>query len=385
MKRLDDLNRTERFFTSTLLGGLFFHNGLSGVREFLEWFINEKEVLLHVVGEPTSKIPFILPAVVPEHIEVNTEFNTKRDIKHYHQSLTDHDGVNPSQKQNVPDMVIIYGETLIVIEGKFFVSGQSPSDIDQQLFLQKEEIQLMIDYLNPQIKYWLHVYLGPTTINLVNCDLQLTWKEIEQFSAKLLGDGHYITERLHNANHRYFATKASSSDKSHYSGKCSLPEIIRLCESEGEQIIVGFEGGINRLTSSDYKNFVNRDFKWDQTNNLSGKTRSNWLDGALFLKTINQLAQGSNAISKDRILNSAPKSRNYIDTANLNEINTLCNTHREKILIGFTGGKASLQSASMKELESRKFKYDFKNELQGKKTLSNWINGKVFQDIISQK
>ncbi len=37
MKRLDDINRTERYFTSTLLGGLLLHNKLDGTRKFLNW------------------------------------------------------------------------------------------------------------------------------------------------------------------------------------------------------------------------------------------------------------------------------------------------------------------------------------------------------------
>jgi hypothetical protein len=300
MKRLDDLNRTERYFTSTLFGGLLIHNDLLGVKKFLTWLIKEKEVFLHKVGDLNDKTLFILPVIVPEHIEVNTEFNTKRDLKYYNKPLADLDVLNFSERQNVPDVIIIYGEVLIVIEGKFFVSGQSASVIDQQLRMQKEEITLMIDYLKPQIKYWLHIFLGPNYINLSNCDLQLTWKEIEVFSKELLGDNHYITERLHYANVRYFE-------------------------------------------------------------------------------------KNNNSVSKSTNLNTPTKSRNYADTADFDEIKTLCRTHRENILVGFTGGKSGLHVTQMKELERRKFKYDFKNKLQGKKSMSNWINGLAFHDIITQK
>ena len=385
MKRLDDLNRTERYFTSTLFGGLLIHNDLLGVRKFLTWLINEKEVFLHVVGDPNAKPRFVLPVAVPEHIEVNTEFNTKRDLKYYNKPSTDLDVSNFSERQNVPDVIIIYGEALIVIEGKFFVSGQTATVIDQQLQMQKEEIELMIDYLKPQIKYWLHIYLGPNPIKLSNCDLQLTWNEIELFSKVFLGDHHYITERLHYANVRYFEKNMPSTDKYNYSGKCSFSEIVRLCENEGDKIIVGFTGGISGLYSSDYNNLVYRDFKWDNHKNIAGKTITNWLNGTKFLQIINKLAKNNNSVSKSTNLNSQTKSRNYTDTADFAEIKALCRTYSENILVGFTGGKNGLQIASLTDLENRKFKYDFKNKLQGKKTMSNWINGLAFHNIIVQK
>ncbi len=386
MKRLDDLNRTERYFTSTLFGGLMFHNNLEGVRKFLNWLIEKKGVLLNAVNGSKIKIPLKLPQIDPDHIEVITEFNIKRDLKYYNNSFTELDTNDFTNKQNVPDIILIYGDVLIVIEGKFFVSGQSPSIIDQQLLKQKEEIQLMIEYLKPEINYWSHIYLGPDNkIRLSNCDLQLTWYDIEKFSEDLLIPNHYITTRLSNANKRYSEMNNTTLDNKIYSGKCSFTEVIKLCEDEGDKIIVGFTGGINELNNSDYSNLVCRDFKWDYHNNMGGKTKSNWLNGVLFLKIVNGLAKNRNSEVTSTSLNYHPKSKNYADTNDFDEIKSLCYTHRDKILVGFTGGKNELQVASLKDLETRKFKYDFKNELQGKKTMSNWINGKVFIDIISQK
>jgi hypothetical protein len=289
MKRLDDLNRSERYFTSTLFGGLLIHKDLLGVKEFLIWLIKEKEVFLHTVGDLNTKTPFILPVIAPKHIEVNTEFNTKREIKHYSKPYTDLDASNFSVKQNVPDVIIIYGEVLIVIEGKFFVSGQSATLIDQQLQMQKEEIELMIDYLKPQIKYWIHIYLGPNYINLSNCDLQLTWKEIEAFSTEMLGKDHYITERLHYANVRYIEKNMPSTDKINYSGKCSFSEVIKLCENEGDKILIGFDGGLNILRLSSLEVLKIRPFKFDYKNNLHGKKAGgNWINGKIFQDIISQ-------------------------------------------------------------------------------------------------
>jgi hypothetical protein len=44
--RLDDLCRTERYFTSALLTGLFFEDNLRGVDEFFRWLIEKEDLVL---------------------------------------------------------------------------------------------------------------------------------------------------------------------------------------------------------------------------------------------------------------------------------------------------------------------------------------------------
>lgn len=286
MKRLDDINRTERYFTSTLLGGLLLHDNTQGVSKFLGWLVENKEIMLNVVGGSNVNIPLELSDVSLDHIEIITELNIKRDLKYYNH-ITSNVFNDFSDKQNVPDVVIIYGETLIIIEGKFFVAGQSAKDIDGQLLLQKEEINLMIKHLDGEIKYWSHIYLGPDkNIHLQNCDLILTWFDIEQFSQKLLGTNHYITQRLHIANKRYNDYNQSVPGNN-YSGKYTFPEIVELCKKESNGILVGFHGGLNKLRSTPSSKLRTRIFKCDYKNNLHGKkTPVNWIDGDVFLGTI---------------------------------------------------------------------------------------------------
>jgi hypothetical protein len=290
MKRLDDINRTERYFTSTLFGGLLLHADTQGVTRFLEWLIENEEVKLNVVENSKISFPLVLSPIVPEHIEVITELNIKRDLKYYNQT----DGIvasDFSDKQNVPDVVIVYGETLIVIEGKFFVTSQSAKDIDAQLLLQKEEINLMIKYYDGGIKYWSHIYLGPDKeIQLQNCDSILDWNDIEQFSKDLLGQEHYITQRLYFANKRYMDF-TQSIPGNNYSGKCSYTEIVALCSKEKSDILVGFSGGLNKLRKTSMEELSIRRFKYDFKNNLHGKkTSSNWINGNVFLDIISQMS-----------------------------------------------------------------------------------------------
>lgn len=383
MKRLDNLSRSERYFTSTLLGGLLLHEDLNGLHKFLQWLINEKHLMMNAI-DSSDKIPFSpLSLEKPDHIEVITEFNVKRELKHYNKIIPSNS--EKGKGQNVPDVIIVYGNVLIVIEAKFFVKGQTPEKIDNQLLNQKTEIEVILDYLKPQIQYWHHMYLGPNKISLNNCDSQLTWEDIEAFSNELLGSGAYISTRLKLANNNYFSRNKPSNSSKMYSGKCSFEDIMKLCKNEGDNIIIGFTGGYKELINSNYGYLVTRDFKWDHYNSLKGKIPSNWLKGTFFLNAVTDLARQHFKADSNSVRNIPSKIRNYKDKADFYEIKELCKTFNMGILIGFTGGKDKLKDTSLKELMTRKFKYDFTKNLQGKKILNNWINGMAFLSIINQK
>jgi hypothetical protein len=382
MKRLDNLCRSERYFTSTLLAGLLLYDDLEGLYKFLQWLINEKNLMLNLLNG-SDKIPLTLPLEKPDHIEVITEFNVKRELKHYSENISS----NPEEwkGQNVPDVIIVYGDVLIVIEAKFFVKGQTPEYIDNQLLRQKEEIRLMLDYIKPQIQYWHHMYLGPNKISLNNCDFQLTWEEIEVFSNELLGSDAYISTRLKFANSNYLSRYKPSDSSKMYSGKCSYGDILELCKKEGDKIVVGFTGGYTELINREYSYLVARDYKWDHYDSLQGKISANWLKGTLFLNAVSNLARQNSKTGSSYARKVSSKGRNYIDKADFDEIKLMCKKHGFDILIGFSGGKDKLKETSLKELMTRKFKYDFKNNLQGKKTSNNWINGTAFLNFINQK
>ena len=154
----------------------------------------------------------------------------------------------------------------------------------------QEEIDLMIKFYEGKIKYWSHIYLGPAkNIHLKNCDSILDWNDIEQFSKDLLGEEHYITQRLHSANKRYNDYNQPVSGKN-YSRECSYLEIIDLCKKEGNGILVGFTGGLNKLRKTLSQKLKTRKFKCDFKANLHGKKiPSNWIDGDVFLDTISQM------------------------------------------------------------------------------------------------
>ena len=71
--RIDDLCRSERYFTAALLGGLLYANNDEGVCRFLEW--------LGTKGIQADGKPLIQDR--PAWLEVVMELNFKRDLKFY--------------------------------------------------------------------------------------------------------------------------------------------------------------------------------------------------------------------------------------------------------------------------------------------------------------
>jgi hypothetical protein len=79
-RRFDDLVRSERYFTATLLPLLLFHNNLEGVQRFVECVDNNAKTERNSFGE------LMLEKGTPEYnnykdVEVITEFHTARDLK----------------------------------------------------------------------------------------------------------------------------------------------------------------------------------------------------------------------------------------------------------------------------------------------------------------
>lgn len=387
MNRLDDLNRTERYFTSTLFGSLLLYEDLQGTRKFLNWLGAKKKITLTPIHTDSKKINWQSSEKLPDHVEVVTELNIKREIGHYGETLNEIELSELSAKQNVPDVIIIYGEILIVIEGKFFVKGQSRAFIDNQLLLQKEEIQIMIDYLKPLIKYSSHIYLGPETdMHLKNCDLCITWKDIQKFSSILVGEKHYITERLKLANRRYSKFNASKeSDRINYNAKCDFNEIIKLCKQEGNNVRIGYHGGEHALIQSNLSELQYRKFKWDYTNNPIGKKNlKNWLPGNLFLMRIEEVMKNKKNRSLNQSTSKQVRKKNYADKTDFDGIISLCAKHGYNLLIGFSGGKNALINASKTKLQTRRYKYDFRENNIGKKNRRNWLSGDEFIRLLKE-
>lgn len=305
MNRLDNLCRSERYFTSALLTGLLFHENMSGTHKFLNWIIRNNNI--HMVSLKEQKLAKLNPIKVIYHVEVVTELNVKRDLGYYYpeklvQIKNDlKKGISISHLQNVPDVIIVADENLFIIEGKYYVKAQGRDKINEQLLAQKEEIQIIVQYLSPKIEQYCHIFLGPQTnldLKEYECEAILSWEDIYNFSKELLGSNSYISERLKDSIDRFNEKElifGSQSKKigQNYSYKLALNDLLDRCYQEGDQILVGFHGGLKKLALSSKSYLENRKFKVDSASKGVGKKEMrNWIKGNTFLSVVNDILYG---------------------------------------------------------------------------------------------
>jgi hypothetical protein len=83
--RFDDVVRSERYFTATLLPLLLFHDNLTGIRRFVELVDNKAKTECDSAGQAHDKR-------TPDYdgfkdVEVITEFHIAHDLKAAHLPL----------------------------------------------------------------------------------------------------------------------------------------------------------------------------------------------------------------------------------------------------------------------------------------------------------
>jgi hypothetical protein len=201
-QRFDDLVRSERYFTATLLPLLLFHNNLEGVRRFVELIEKKATKETNRSGDRGSKGTTQYDF---QDIEVVTEFHVARDLKFAGLPLdltaqprvegasAEPPHVGPSEegepKKDAPDVVIVAGPELVVCEGKFF-NGFNTKDLNEQLCSQRRQMRHLI--LNrPSIRAYRHVAILPSLpTTAIDADVVLTWADIRdlaetQISVKL--------------------------------------------------------------------------------------------------------------------------------------------------------------------------------------------------------
>jgi hypothetical protein len=82
------------------------------------------------------------------------------------------------------------------------------------------------------------------------------------------------------------------TSRRNYKAVANFKQIIELCETEGNSIVVGFDGGFDNLMKKSIADIEKRKWKWDIKENGQGiKTPSNWIDGDKFLQAIELIAQ----------------------------------------------------------------------------------------------
>ncbi len=301
MERFDDLVRSERYFTATLLPLLLFHNNLEGVQRFVDLIETKAATECNRSGDRglkgTTRYDF-------QDVEVITEFHIARDLIFAGLPLDDtacREGEGASAeppleardvarseggepKKDAPDVVIIAGPELVVCEGKFF-NGFNTTDLNEQLRSQRCQVRHL--FLNrPSIRAYRHVAIVPfIPKTAIDADVLLTWADIRDLAKELMGT-HYVTDRLREAVKRY--PEPDVLDGPYWDGKLSFHDMREKCRKSGNEIQVGHVGGeaaLLKLSLVDAEE--KRDWKWRYPEMNKGHIiPGNWLPGARWLEIV---------------------------------------------------------------------------------------------------
>ncbi len=394
---IDDLSRTERYYTATLLPYLLLYNNFEGVLKFLRWLENKKVYALDAI----SDTPCSLGARQRiSHIELITEMDIVRDVKFYSRFIPGLRSINTNKAPSLrPDIVILTNSLVLVIEAKFFHNVNSVNDIRNQLSEQKKVIKsILLNFPGYSFDRYSQIFLAERTgfsEQDLNCQGVLTWSDIRDFSLELLGKSHYVSKRLARAVQMYSATNQYSSDSNtdsvNYVSKLPFGEIIRKIEDVGDDIIIGFQGGISELWLANLEALRKRKYKWDYREKPIGKKNpENWILGTNFLSVIkSKMGEGypEPAINYRFAESSAQAiGNNYRGKLSLEGIVRKCQKEGDKIVIGYYGGLKKLKQASPSELRNRKaYKWDWENSPILPKQWKNWISCSDFLEVVFEK
>ena len=118
--------------------------------------------------------------------------------------------------------------------------------------------------------------------------LSSDWETVHEFLNKL--DSISLQSRNSQISHRIarFNTKTRNSSP-RWQGTLKFNDMVGFCREHGDDVIIGFTGGVNRFRNTPMDELKNRShYKWDYASNLAGKNRSDWINGLTVVKLINQ-------------------------------------------------------------------------------------------------
>ncbi|MSQ09866.1 MAG: hypothetical protein EXR52_02510 [Dehalococcoidia bacterium] len=294
MEDFHDIIRTERYYTATLLPAVLLHDNFAGLGQFLSRIEANASDTAHLLSV-TGPGGLLGKMAVPTQIELVTEFHIARDISRAKQLS----GIVPahappffaedteSSRRDAPDIVIRVGSLLVVCEGKFF-SRPSWRGLKRQLSSQRKQIELLFDIF-PSLTGFVHVALVPELPRLeagerTPWDAAVTWKEISQLSADVLGSTHYVTLRFKAALMSY--AREFGRGGAYFQDLMSLHDVLGLCKSRGRNIQVGVVGGISVLRGHDRAWANARRWKWRDVSNTGRINPKNWIPGDEFVRQI---------------------------------------------------------------------------------------------------
>jgi hypothetical protein len=287
--RFDDLVRTERYFTATLLPAILFHNELDGLREFVRLVDRKTEWERSPSGESVRRKCRDTPLPIPltgGSTQIITEFHIARDLL-FAQSLPRDDDA-PEGKRDAPDLVIVVGNELIVGEAKFFWRWTAAGVADQ---MSSQRVQVAhLFRTEPRLRAYRHVAILPDEADL-EPDAVVTWGEIAELARLVLGESHYVTERLKEAVARYVppGDPRKRNWDQHRLSLSQVEDVVRNRQDAGLLSQVGYQEGWHHFRRATYEDLkrTRTYWKWrDPVTNQGYADPKTWIPGDVFLKEL---------------------------------------------------------------------------------------------------
>jgi hypothetical protein len=278
MKRLDELVRSERHFTSGLLLHLLLHDSLRGVDALLDLLVARGVLAARPVASAASDA----------RTQVIAEFATRRDLLATGGTLTE------PLPGDVIDVVIVAGEVLLAIEAKFF-TRPSPRGVRDQLAAQRIALGAVLRDAAFGVSRVVQIFLEhgrELDATDLGCEAVLTWDDVHALARALLGADSYVARQLANACARCDAElHANAPGEILWAGALSYDDVVALCRQEGDAVWVGFSGGERKLRTDSAARLNVRRWKWDRGDSPlnARKDRSNWIPGRRFLAILEEL------------------------------------------------------------------------------------------------
>jgi hypothetical protein len=140
----------------------------------------------------------------PEKVHYATEVNLYRDFN-FHKIRLSSNVYKSKVKEATPDIVIVYGKYVFIIECKVYIP-YSIKSIEEQINNQKYLIDMLYEFYNiPDMKHY-HLVMLPDEIRIDNGDV-ITWIDFYNFffnKIKYLKEDEFINKILEaNLNFLY--------------------------------------------------------------------------------------------------------------------------------------------------------------------------------------
>ncbi len=173
----------------------------------------------------------------------------------------------------------------------------------------------------------------------------------------------------------------SEVEFANYSGRVDFECIMKICRQSGDDVVVGFAGGIKSLVSSDLVSLQTRLYKWDNVTKGNGcKIPDNWIHGSEFLSAIGELGGECPPASVSTV--TLPHTSNWHGVLSFIGMVDHCALHGDNVVIGFTGGREAFLKKTLVDLKKRpSYKWDFAKQMAGKKR-ADWIPGSEISEML---